>query len=102
MKKRNIPPIHPGEILLEEFMKPLEISQYKLAKDLHVSPMRISEIINGKRSITADTAIRLGRYFKMEAKFWINLQASYDLEKAMIETGHEIYEQINPFKKSAA
>ena len=78
MAKRNMTPIHPGEILLEEFLKPMDISQYKLAKELHVSPIRISEIIHGKRSITADTAIRLARYFKMEAKFWMNLQAAYD------------------------
>jgi antitoxin HigA-1 len=102
MTKRNLNPIHPGEILLEEFMKPMNISQYKLAKELHVGAIRISEIIHGKRSITADTAIRLGRYFKMEAKFWMNLQISYDLEKAMMESHAEIYRKVRPFKKNAA
>jgi addiction module HigA family antidote len=101
MTKQTLSPIHPGEILLEEFMKPMKISQYKLAKGLHVDPIRISEIIHGKRSITADTAIRLGRYFKMEAKFWMNLQASYDLEKAMIESGQEIYHEVKPLKHAA-
>ncbi len=102
MAKRNLHPIHPGEILLEEFMKPMNISQYKLAKELHVGSIRISEIIHGKRSITADTAIRLGRYFKMEAKFWMNLQASYDLEKTMMDSQGEIYRKIRPIKKDAA
>lgn len=94
-------PIHPGEILLEEFLIPMEISQYKLAKELHVSPIRISEIIRGKRSITADAAIRLGRYFKMEAKFWMNLQAAYDLEVAMIKSSYDIYKKIHPRKHAA-
>src|SRR5579871_2114351 len=101
MTKKNLAPVHPGEILLEEFMKPLNISQYKLAKQLRVSPIRISEIIHGKRSITADTAIRLGRYFKIEAKFWMNLQASYDLEKAMDESRDTIYEEVKPLEDAA-
>ena len=101
MTKRNMIPIHPGEILLEEFLIPMEISQYKLAKELHVSPIRVSEIIRGKRSITADAAIRLGRYFKMEAKFWMNLQADYDLEVAMIKSSHDIYKKIHPRKHAA-
>lgn len=102
MNKQTLSSIHPGEILLEEFMKPMEISQYKLAKGLHVSPIRISEIIHGKRSITADTAIRLGRYLNMEAKFWMNLQASYDLEKAIIESRKEIYQKVKPLEEDAA
>lgn len=101
MTKRNLAPIHPGEILFEDFMKPMNISQYKLAKELHVGPIRVSEIIHGKRSITADTAIRLGRYFKMEAKFWMNLQASYDLEKTMMESRQEIYQKVKPLKDAA-
>lgn len=101
MTKKKLLPIHPGEILLEEFMRPMNISQYRLAKELHVGPIRISEILHGKRSITADTAIRLGRYFKMEAKFWMNLQAAYDLEKAMIESSDEIYQKVKPFKNAA-
>lgn len=101
MSKQKLYPIHPGEILLEEFMKPMNISQYQLAKELHVGSIRIGEIIHGKRSITADTAIRLGRYFKIEAKFWINLQAFYDLEKAMIESRDKIYQKIKPLKHAA-
>jgi addiction module HigA family antidote len=101
MPKKLLAPVHPGEILLEEFMMPMNISQYKLAKHLHVSPIRINEIIHGKRSITADTAIRLGRYFKMEAKFWMNLQASYDLEKAMNESRDTIYREVKPLKNAA-
>jgi addiction module HigA family antidote len=73
-------PVHPGEILLEEFLKPLEISQYRLAKDINVHPRRINEIVHGKRAITADTALRLARYFGMSERFWLNLQARYDLE----------------------
>jgi len=73
-------PIHPGEILMEEFLKPLGLSQYKLAKDIHVPARRINEIVHGKRSITADTALRLSRYFNLSERFWLNLQARYDLE----------------------
>ena len=80
MKKRDFPPIHPGEILLEEFLKPLGISQYRLAKDISVDPRRINEIVHGQRSISADTALRLGRYFGTSARFWLNLQSHYDLE----------------------
>jgi addiction module HigA family antidote len=73
-------PIHPGEILLEEFLQPLGISQYRLAKDISVPPRRINEIIHGKRAITPDTALRLSRYFGLSERFWVNLQARYDLE----------------------
>ena len=77
---RKIAPFHPGEILLEEFLKPLGISQYKLAKDISVPPRRINEIVQGKRSVTADTALRLSRYFGLSERFWLNLQSRYDLE----------------------
>ena len=80
MKRKTIAPIHPGEILLEEFLKPLGISQYKLAKDISVPPRRVNEIVHGRRSISADTALRLSRYFKLSERFWLNLQARYDLE----------------------
>src|SRR3989304_4680385 len=80
MVKRKLPPIHPGEILIEEFLKPMGISQYKLAKDINVPARRINEIVQGKRSITPDTALRLSRYFGLSERFWINLQARYDLE----------------------
>lgn len=74
--------IHPGEILLEEFMKPMAITARQLAADIDVPPSRISEIVNGQRPVTADTAIRLGLFFNMEARFWINLQAEYDIRMA--------------------
>ena len=81
MRKKMLAPIHPGEILMEEFLKPLGISQYKLAKDINVPARRINEIVHGKRSISADTALRLSRYFNLSERFWLNLQARYDLEK---------------------
>ena len=80
MPSNKIAPIHPGEILLEEFLQPLKLSQYRLAKDLSVSPRRINEIVHGKRAITADSALRLARYFETTDRFWINLQTRYDLE----------------------
>lgn len=80
MSKSKLPPIHPGEILLEEFLKPMGISQYRLAKDISVPARRINEIVHGKRTITPDTALRLSRYFGLSERFWTNLQARYDLE----------------------
>jgi addiction module HigA family antidote len=80
MSAKKIIPVHPGEILLEEFLKPLGISQYRLSKDISVAPRRINEIVQGKRSITADTALRLARYFGLSERFWLNLQSRYDLE----------------------
>lgn len=80
MIEERFAPVHPGEILLEEFLKPMEISQYRLAKDISVHPRRINEIVHGNRSITANTALRLSRYFGLSERFWMNLQARYDLE----------------------
>ncbi len=80
MKEKKLPPIHPGEILEGEFLKPMQISQYRLAKDISVPPRRINEIVHGKRSITADTALRLGKFFGISPQFWLNLQTRYDLE----------------------
>jgi addiction module HigA family antidote len=80
MTNKKLFPIHPGEILNEEFLKPMGISQYRLAKDISVPPRRINEIVYGKRSITADTALRLGKFFGISAQFWLNLQTRYDLE----------------------
>lgn len=82
MKGKKLPPIHPGEILMEEFLNPMGISQYRLAKDISVPPRRINEIVHGKRSITADTALRLGRFFEIAPQFWLNLQNRFDLEVA--------------------
>ncbi len=80
MSEKQLQPIHPGEILLEEFLEPMGISQYRLAHDISVPPRRINEIVHGKRGITPDTALRLSRYFGLSERFWINLQARYDLE----------------------
>jgi antitoxin HigA-1 len=82
MHKRDYPPIHPGEILLEDFLKPMGISQYRLARSIHVPARRINEIVHGTRGITADTAIRLSRYFGTSSELWLGLQADYDLERA--------------------
>jgi antitoxin HigA-1 len=76
----KLPPVHPGEVLLEEFLEPAGLSQYRLAKDVSVPPRRINEIVHGKRAVTADTALRLARYFGTTARFWLNLQAQYDLD----------------------
>ena len=80
MAKKDLKPVHPGEVLLEEFLKPMNLSQNRLALDIGVPPRRINEIVLGKRSITADTALRLGRYFKMSPQFWLGLQMDYDLD----------------------
>lgn len=82
MANRDFAPITPGEVLAEEFLVPMGVSQYRLAKEIHVSPRRINEIVKGKRAITADTALRLGKFFGTTAQFWINLQTSYELECA--------------------
>jgi addiction module HigA family antidote len=81
MKSKLLDDITPGEILEEEFLKPMTITQYRLAKDIGVPPRRINEIVKGQRAITADTALRLGRYFGLAPQFWLNLQSHYDLEK---------------------
>ena len=88
--------MHPGEILLEEFLKPMEISQYRLAKDISVPQCRIGEIVHGKRAITADTALRLGRFFGMEAQFWLNLQARCDLLKAESDLAQRLEKEVRP------
>jgi antitoxin HigA-1 len=94
MGKRELAPIHPGEILLEEFLNPMDISQYRLAKDISVDPRRINEIVHGDRSITADTAFRLGRYFGMSPQFWLNLQSHYDLEILDMNSGEQIEKEV--------
>jgi addiction module HigA family antidote len=96
MTKRDFQPIHPGEILLEEFLRPMDISQYRLAKDISVPQRRISEIVQGKRAITADTALRFGRYFGMEAQFWLNLQSRYDLQKAKAVLDNRLDKEVIP------
>jgi addiction module HigA family antidote len=91
--------VHPGEVLLEDFMKPLELSQYRVAKDIGVSAMRISQIVNGKRAVTADTAMRLARYFGTSPDVWLRLQARYDLEVAQIEYGDRIEQEVKVLDK---
>lgn len=86
--------IHPGEILLEEFLVPMELSQNQVARDISVPPRRINEIVLGKRAITADTAIRLARYFGTSEKFWIGLQADYDLEEARNKLGNRLQKEV--------
>lgn len=92
-------PIHPGEILLEDFMKPLGLSQYRLAMDIGVTPIRISQIVNGKRAITVDTALRLGRYFGTSAAVWLRLQVRYDLERAEEELRKRIDREVKVLRQ---
>jgi len=94
MKAKKIPPIHPGEILLEEFLKPMQISQNKLGRELGVSPRRVNEIVNGKRSVTADTALRLSIFFGNSASFWLGLQMDYDLDVAQDTSLDKIKKEV--------
>jgi addiction module HigA family antidote len=97
MAKQKLPPIHPGEILMEEFLMPMGISQYKLAKDISVPARRINEIVQSKRSITPDTALRLARYFGLSEMFWINLQARYDLEVEKDRLKDRLEEEVHAY-----
>jgi len=90
----KLPPVHPGEVLLEDFMKPLGLSQYRVAKDIGVPALRISQIVRGQRSITADTALRLARYFGTSAAVWLRMQARYDLEVAESKTAKRINREV--------
>lgn len=92
---KKMPPVHPGEILSDEFLKPMGISQYRLAVDVSVPPRRINEIVHSKRAVTADTALRLARYFGNSAEFWMNLQARYDLEVQRGRIGAEVLKKIS-------
>ena len=96
--KKTMPPIHPGETLREDFMKPLGLTANRLAINLRVPAARIGEIVNRRRAITADTALRLARYFGMSPQFWTNLQANYDLEVAQDAIGHWIADEIKPHR----
>ena len=102
MRTKKIAPIHPGEILLEEFLKPLRITQYRLAKDIAVPARRINEIVQGKRSVSADTALRLSRYFKLSERFWLNLQARYDLEVEKDKLNGRIEAEVKVFELQSA
>ena len=94
MSQERLPPVHPGEVLLEEFLAPLGVSQYRLAKDLGVPARRINEIAHGKRAVTADTALRLSRYFGTSERFWLNLQAQYDLEMEKDRLGDLLEKEV--------
>ncbi len=102
MTEQKLPPIHPGEILLEEFLKPLGISQYRLAKETSVPPRRINEIVLGKRAISADTALRLARYFGLSDRFWINLQARYDIEVEKDKLADRLEREVRVFVTAQA
>ncbi len=98
---KKLPPVHPGEILSEEFLKPLKISQYRLAKEISVPPRRINEIVLGKRAVTADTALRLSRYFGLSERFWMNLQARFDLETEKDSLGDRLEKEVRALARSA-
>jgi addiction module HigA family antidote len=95
MARNKARPIHPGEILLREFLEPLAVSQYRLAKELSVPARRINEIVLGKRAITADTALRLSRYFGTSEQFWLNLQTRYDLEVERDRLGSRLEDEVS-------
>jgi len=94
-------PVHPGEILAKEFLEPLELTQYRLAKDISVPPRRINEIVLGQRGITADTALRLARYFKTTEQFWLNLQSHYDLEVERDRLGDRFRREVIVLRRTA-
>jgi addiction module HigA family antidote len=94
MATRKLDPIHPGEVLLHDFLEPLGLSQYRLAHDISVPPRRINEIVHGKRSVSADTALRLARYFGTSERFWLNLQARYDLEVERDRLGDRLKKEV--------
>jgi addiction module HigA family antidote len=97
MAEQKLPPIHPGEVLLEEFLKPLHLSQYRLAKEIGVPPRRINEIVQGKQAITPDTALRLSRYFGLSERFWLNLQSRHDLELAKDRLAGRLAQAVGRF-----
>ncbi|MBD3375845.1 HigA family addiction module antidote protein [candidate division KSB1 bacterium] len=100
MNAKKMAPIHPGEILKEEFLDEMNLSQYRLAKDINVPPRRINEIVHGKRAITADTALRLGRYFGMSPQFWINLQTHYDLQVQLDKLGKRLETEVKIYSNA--
>lgn len=96
MTTRRLAAVHPGEVLLEEFLRPLELSQYRLAKDISVPPRRINEIVHGTRAVSANTALRLARYFGVSERFWLNLQAQYDLDVERDRLGNRLEREVSP------
>ncbi len=101
MDEERLPPIHPGEVLFEDFMKPLSLSQYRVAQDIGVPTLRISQIVHGKRAVTADTAMRLARYFGTSPDVWLRLQARYDLEVAERKYGDRIEREVKVLAHAA-
>ncbi len=97
MKEKRLPPVHPGEILLENFLKPLNLSQNRLAIEISVPARRINEIVHGNRRVTADTAMRLSRYFGMTPQYWMGLQADYDLDSAQDKLEEKIKKEVRPY-----
>jgi len=97
----KLPPVHPGEILLEEFLRPMELSQYRLAKSISVPPRRVNEIVHCKRAITADTALRLSRFFGTSERFWLNLQARYDLEIEKDRLGDRLEKEVHALAQAS-
>jgi addiction module HigA family antidote len=97
---KKLEPIHPGEILLEEFLSPMGISQYRLAKDISVPARRINEIVHGKRAVTADTALRLSRYFGTSERFWMNLQTRYELELQKDRLGRRLDDEVQSLREA--
>jgi addiction module HigA family antidote len=100
MTRKRLPPVHPGEILLEEFLTPLGLTQYRLAKNLSVPPRRINEIVHGTRAITADTALRLARFFGTSERFWLNLQTAYDLDVERDRLGARLVREVSVRQKA--
>ena len=100
MAKNKLDPVHPGEILLEEFLKPMELSQNQLARDVGVSPRRVNEIVLGKRALTADTALRLARYFRMSPQFWLGLQMDYELDVETDRLGDRLEKEVGQYRKA--
>ena len=98
MASKKMPPLHPGEILLEEFLKPMSLSQNKLALDIRVPARRINEIVHGKRRITADTALRLAKYFKMSPQFWLGLQMDYDIDVTSDQLADRLDQEIREYQ----
>jgi len=98
---KKLPPVHPGEVLLEDFMKPFGLSQYRVAMDIGVAPLRVSQIVRGKRAVSADTALRLARYFGTTPGIWLRLQARYDLELAEEKLGKQINREVRVLKTAA-
>jgi len=101
MARKKLDPIHPGEILFEEFIQPMGLSQNRIANDIGVPPRRINEIVHGKRRVTADTALRLAAYFKMSPEFWLGLQMDYDLDVEMDRLGNRLNDEVGTYSSTS-